>query len=99
VASATTGTAKTPPPLKWADEVDIDTAHEPGIEKRQQMIEVPEPPGDSTIRPSVELRHRTTPSSRYSSVEYAEDMGKRSDGEESVTVPQYLRKEKEQCRI
>jgi hypothetical protein len=83
---AAIGTDTSPAPLKWADDVDTDIAQDTGMEEPQQMIVVPEPPGNGTIIPSVELGHRTTPSSLFSPVQCAEDMANRSDGEEGVTA-------------
>jgi hypothetical protein len=85
VVPAASGTDTTSGPLKWADEVDTDIEQDTGTEELQQIIVVPEPPGERTIIPRVEPRHITS-SSRYSPVQWAEDMATRSDGEEGVTT-------------
>jgi hypothetical protein len=60
VVPAASGTDTPPGQLKWADEVDTDLEQDTGTEEPQQMIVVPEPPGERTVIPRVELRHSTS---------------------------------------
>jgi hypothetical protein len=86
VVPAASGTDNPSGPLKWAEEVDTDIEQGTGTEEIQQMIVVPEAPGERIIIPRVELRRSTTLSSRYSSVQCAEDMATLCDGEDGVTA-------------